>query len=141
VEGVPGRGGWYRCAGIAFRLPTAGDQAAVQGRPDALPRLVQLCIEAPDPPARPRARIERAMAALAPEVSRSLLGACPECGETVEAQLHVTALVAGELTREAATLEEDVDLIARAYHWGEADILQLPSRRRRAYARRIRLAA
>ena len=141
VDAVPGRAGWYRCGGVTFRLPTAGDQAAVEGRPDALRRLLERCIETPVPAARRRARVERAMAALAPEVSRPLVGACPECGESVEAPFHVTALVVGELTREAANLHDEVDLIARAYHWPESDILQLPRQRRRAYARRIREAA
>ena len=141
VARLPGRPGWYSCGGSAFRPPTAGDQAAVEGWPDALRRLVERCIDPPHPPARLRARIERAMAALAPEVSRPLVGACPECGETVEAALHVTSLVVSELAREAATLHEEVDLIARAYHWREAEILQLPRQRRRAYARHIREAA
>src|SRR3954471_8869427 len=101
VERLPGRAGWFTCAGVAFRLPTAGDQAAVEGLPDAMRRLVERCIDAPSPPARLRARIERAMAALAPEVSRPLAGSCPECGETVEAPLHVTRLVVSEFTREA----------------------------------------
>jgi hypothetical protein len=141
VERLPGRAGWFACAGIAFRLPTAGDQAAVAGRPDAVRRLVERCIDTPNPTARLRARIERAMEAMAPEVSRPLAGTCPECGETVEAPLHVTRLVVSEFTREAASLYEEVDLIARAYHWPESEILQLPRQRRRAYARHIRLAA
>ena len=81
------------------------------------------------------------MAAIAPEVSRSLTGSCPECGEAVEAPLHISRLVASELTREAAGLYDEVDLIARAYHWREADILNMPRQRRRAYADRIRRAA
>lgn len=141
VEKTPGRPGWFTCEGVAFRLPTAGDQVAVEGRPDAPRRLAELCIEAANPPARLRGRIERAMAALAPEVSRPLVGACPECGKLVEAGLHITRLVVSELTREAASLYDEVDLIARAYHWREAEILQLPRRRRRAYADRIRQAA
>jgi hypothetical protein len=138
VEPAPDRPGWFTCEGIAFRLPTAGDQVAVADRPDALPRLVERCIDEDDLPTRARRRIERAMAAMAPEVSRPLAGSCPECGETVEAPLHVTRLVVSELTREAATLYDEVDLIAQAYHWPEADILGLPRQRRRAYADRIR---
>ena len=81
------------------------------------------------------------MAAMAPEVSRPIAGRCPACGATVEAPLHVTRLVVGELTRESANLHDDVHLIARAYHWREAEILKLPRRRRQAYAERIRQAA
>ena len=141
VKPVPDRLGWFVCDGVTFRLPTAGDQAAVIGRPDAVQRLVELCIDADDLPPKLRNRIERAMAAMAPEVSRSLTGMCPECGDEVEAPLHVTRLVANELMREAAGLYDEVDLIARTYHWREADILELPRQRRRAYVDRIRRAA
>jgi hypothetical protein len=116
-------------------------RSACPPQTDALRRLVERCIDAPNPPARLRGRIERAMAALAPEVSRELAGSCPECGETVEAMLHVTRLVVAEFLREAANLYDEVDLIARAYHWREAEILRLPRQRRRAYADRIRQAA
>jgi hypothetical protein len=138
---APDRPGWYTCEGVAFRLPTAADQAAVEGQPDAARRLAERCIDPPRPPARLLRRIERAMEALAPEVSRPLSGLCPECGAEVEAALHVPRLVVGEFTREAARLYDEVDLIARAYHWHEAEILALPQPRRRAYADRIRQAA
>lgn len=141
VADLPGRPGWFVCEGIAFRLPTAGDQAAVAEYPDAARRLGDRCIEAAKPRARVRARIERMMAALAPEVSRPLSGRCPSCAEQVAAPLHVTRLVVGELSREAASLHDEIDLIARAYHWPEAEILRLPRRRRQAYADRIRKAA
>lgn len=140
VDPVPGISGWFRCAGVKFRLPTAGDQAAVEGDPNALERLLERCVAPPLPPARLRKRIERAMEAMAPEVSRPLVGTCPGCGETVSAALHVARLVVSEFVRDAASLHDDVDLIARAYHWPEAEILQLPRRRRRAYAERIRQA-
>ena len=141
VSDVPGRSGWFTCEGVQFRLPTSGDQAAVADRPDAARRLGERCIDAARPPARLRARIERMMAALAPEVSRPMSGQCPSCGALVSAPLHVTRLVVGELSREAASLHDEVDLIARAYHWPEAEILRLPRLRRQAYADRIRQAA
>jgi hypothetical protein len=141
VEAAPDRPGWFVYEGVAFRLPTAGDQAAVAGHADAVQRLIERCIDRRDVSARMRSRIERAMAAMAPEVSRPLIGSCPECGKKVEAPLHVTWLVANELTREAARLYDEVDLIARTYHWQEADILELPRHRRRAYLARIREAA
>ncbi|HEY4030707.1 MAG TPA: hypothetical protein VGM25_10210 [Caulobacteraceae bacterium] len=134
------RAGWFRLDGICFRLPTARDQAAVAGRADAVKALEARCFDAPRPLARDRARAERAMAVMAPEVSRPIAGQCPECGSGVEAPLHVSRLVVGEMVRDAAALPEEVDLIAQAYHWPEADILALPRARRRAYAERIRNA-
>ena len=141
VADAPGRPGWHTCQGVAFRLPTASDQAAVAGVADPTRALAERCIDPPRPAAHVRARIERAMAAMGPEVSRPLAGRCPACGAAVEAPLHVARLVIGELTRESANLHEEVHLIARAYHWREAEILKLPRRRRQAYAERIRQAA
>jgi hypothetical protein len=134
----PDRPGWYRLGESRFRLPTAADQAAVAELPDAARALADRCLDPARPPARERVRIERAMAAMAPEVSRPIAGECPECGQPVEAPLHVTRLVIAEIVRDAAGLHEEVDLIAQAYHWPEADILALPRARRRAYAERIR---
>jgi hypothetical protein len=141
VHDAPGRLGWYVSRGVTFRLPTAGDQAAVAGAADAERRLAERCIAPPLPAARARRGIERVMAAMAPEVSRPLAGACPACAAAVEAPLDVARLVVAELTRESASLHDEVDLIARAYHWPEADILGLPRGRRQAYAERIRRAA
>ncbi len=136
----PDRPGWFQLGDIRFRLPTARDQAAVAGRADAVKALEARCFDPPKAPARAKARAERAMAAMAPEVSRPVAGQCPECGAAVEAPLHLTRLVIGEMIRDAAALPEEVDLIAQAYHWPEADILALPRARRRAYAERIRNA-
>ena len=141
VSDAPGRPGWHTCQGVAFRLPTARDQAAVAEFADPTKALTERCFDPPRPPARVRARIERAMAAMAPEVSRPLAGRCPACDAAVEAPVHVARLVIGELTRQSANLYDEVHLIAAAYHWREAEILQLPRRRRQAYAERIRQAA
>ena len=141
VSPAEGRPGWFVCEGAAFRLPTAGDQAEAAGRADGARLLVRRCFDDPPPPARLRGRIERAMAAMAPEVSRPLAGRCPDCAAVVQAPLHVARLVVGELARAAGALHDEVDLIARAYHWPEAEILRLPRVRRQAYADRIRQAA
>ena len=132
------RPGWFRLGETRFRLPTAGDQAAVAERADAVKALIARCFDPPKPPPKDRMRIERAMAAMAPEISRPITGQCPECGRAVEAPLHVTRLVIAEIIRDAAGLHDEVDLIAQAYHWPEADILALPRVRRRSYAERIR---
>lgn len=133
-----GRSGWLELQGAGFRLPTVGDQAEVEGRPDAAGLLAARCLEPPSPPRPLRARIERAMAAMAPEVSRPIAGRCQACGGTVRALFHAPSFVLAELRRAAAGVLEEVHLIASAYHWAEAVILALPSPRRRAYAERIR---
>ncbi len=77
------------------------------------------------------------MAAMAPEVSRPLLGACPECSAVVPAFFHVPTFVVAELRRATATVYDEVHLIASTYHWSEARILAMPRQRRQQYAERI----
>ncbi len=144
VAGVvpdPARTGWFLLSGAGFRLPTAGDQAAVATVANPARYLEERCL---DPMARHpplRGRVLRAMAAMAPEVSRPIAGSCPDCAAAVQAPLHVTRVVVSELRRAAGAVHDDVDLIARSYHWPEAAILALPQDRRRAYAERIRRSA
>ena len=134
------RPGWFRLDAAAFRLPTIGDQAEVARLAHPARRLAERCLDETARHAPHRARVERAMAAMAPEVSRPIAGTCPSCDATVEAPLHVTRVVMAELRRAAGAVHDEVDLIARAYHWPEAAILALPQDRRRAYAERIRRA-
>jgi hypothetical protein len=143
VAGVardPARPGWFRLDGAGFRLPSAGDQAAVAQQADPALALAARCLDEAARRRPLRARVERAMAAMAPEVSRPIAGWCPSCEAAVEAPLHVARIVVGELRRAAGAVHDEVDLIARAYHWPEAAILALPQDRRRAYAERIRRA-
>ena len=78
------------------------------------------------------------MAAMAPEISRPVVGRCPACGATVRAGLHLSSLVMAELRRAAEGLHEDVHVLASTYHWHEEAILALPRRRRQDYAMRAR---
>jgi hypothetical protein len=132
------RPGWWRTGDIAFRLPSAEDQIAAQASPDGAALLAGRCLDPPAAPASLRARAERAMAAMAPEVSGPIGGQCPGCGAPLSALFHAPSFVMGELRRAVGLLTEEVDLIACAYHWSEAAILALPRARRQAYAERIR---
>jgi hypothetical protein len=134
------RPGWFRLEDteVVFRLPTVGDQAAVAGSARAGRDLEELCIKPPGLLARLRARVERAMEQLAPEVSRPIAGQCPHCGQGLSALLYVPVLVLDELRRAAVGIYEEVHLIASAYHWSEDSILALPRARRWGYAERVR---
>jgi hypothetical protein len=143
VPGVaddPGRPGWRRLGEASFRLPSVADQiaATASARPEL--RMAELCLDATARRAPHRARVERAMARLAPLISRVFPGLCPSCGAAVEIAFAVARVVMVEMRRAAAAAHDEIDLIARAYHWPEADILALPQPRRRAYAERIRSA-
>jgi hypothetical protein len=144
VPGVtrdPNRAGWFRLDGAGFRLPTAGDQVAVASVANPARHLEERCLDATARRPPLHGRVLRAMAAMAPEVSRPIAGVCPACDAAVQAPLHVARVVVAELRRMAGAVHDDVDLIARAYHWTEATILALPQDRRRAYAERIRRSA
>jgi len=58
---------------------------------------------------------------------------CPACEHGWQGVFDACAVVWSELRTEATQLTYDVDAIARAYHWSEADILALPAVRRRRY--------
>jgi len=132
------RTGWWHLGEAGFRLPVAGDLAAVALAADPAGALAGRCLDeiARRPPHR--ARVERAMAVMAPTLSRPVAGSCPACSAEVRAGFSVARVVVAELKRAAGAVHDEVDLIAHAYHWSEATILALPQERRRAYAERIR---
>lgn len=140
VSDDPARPGWFRIAEAGFRLPTARDQVDAAAYPHPEHRLAELCLDDTARRARLRAKVERAMEAMAPLLSREIAGSCPTCDAPVRAFLCVPEIVVRELKRAAATIYEEIDLIARAYHWPELVILALPAGRTRAYAELIRRA-
>lgn len=143
VRGVarhPELEGWFTLDGGKFRLPTAGDQIAVAERARPAQALAQSCLDDIARGRRLRPRIERAMERMAPEISTTIQGLCPACGIQLEAYFPVARTVLAELRRSAAGLHDDIDLIARAYHWPQTEILALPHDRRKAYVSRIRHA-
>ena len=58
---------------------------------------------------------------------------CPACAHDWQGVFDAGSVVWSELRADATQLSYDVDAIARAYHWSEADILALPAVRRRRY--------
>ncbi len=128
--------GWYCLAGTAarFRLPTAGDQAEVAGRPDAEAELRRRCLRPAGLPRRLARRAEAAMEVLAPSLSSELSARCPECGADVEVAFDAQLFTLEELRQQSAFVYEEVSLLAQAHHWAEADILALPRPRRQRYA-------
>jgi hypothetical protein len=139
--------GWFAVtggnddAGLRFRLPVVDDQLKAMGHPDGAALLAQQCIHADRLDARARTRVERAMEAMAPPVSRPITGDCPDCGESLTMMLHVPRLVADEMRQSATGVHEEIHEIAAAYHWEEAAILAIPQSRRHAYVAAIRRQA
>jgi hypothetical protein len=127
--------GWFALAGASaeFRLPTVSDQIAVSHEKDAVEALAARCLR----PARSSARLERAMAALAPLLSDRVQGQCPYCKESLIFYFDVPSFVMRELRLRAGGIYDEVHLLAKHYHWTEAHILGLPRARRRRYAERL----
>ena len=149
ADTVSGEPGWFRLAGTAqngvdpadaaestvtFRLPTVGDLLAVAAEAGAEQMLKERCIRPNRVPARRRRAVEAAMEAIAPSMSQVLRGRCPECSLEVTAAFNPRQYCLSELRDHAAFLYEEVDVLARGYHWPESLILALPWARRKSYA-------
>lgn len=133
------RSGWFQLpgSGIEFRLPNGRDilEADLQ-KPEA--EFIRRCVNPPTVSARERRRVERAMEAMAPLLSRTLMGKCPECHAALEIHFDAQVFVLRELRNMAAGIYQDVHLLARHYRWAEERILALPRARRIRYAEMIR---
>jgi hypothetical protein len=128
------------------RLPTGADQRWLVAESGAHPqpvvyRLLErlLCADGDDedgavPTDDDLLRcVDDALDAMAPYVISQLAAPCVECG----AVNAVPVDSYGVLDAGAQALLDDVHAVAGHYHWSEADILRLPSHRRRAYAERV----
>lgn len=80
------------------------------------------------------ARIAAALEAACPDVADEVVTTCPACNGKTTARLDPLSFAFP--TTDA--LLRDAHLIAATYHWSEDAILDLPSRRRSAYAALIR---
>ena len=58
---------------------------------------------------------------------------CPAVATQFVADLDVASFVWAEVRARAQRLLRDVDVLARAYGWTEAEVLELGDRRREAY--------
>jgi hypothetical protein len=142
--------GWFRVkdsrapasrsgAGAVFRLPTAADLRDVATRGDAAAELTRRCIRSELESARLRRAAEAAMEAIAPNLSQDVEGRCPDCAAKIDIHFDPRHYCLRELRDRAKFVYQDVDAIARRYHWSEADILALPHLRRMRYADAARL--
>jgi hypothetical protein len=77
--------------------------------------------------------VEAALADQDPATDLRVGGACTSCGAGFSAEIDLEALLLGRLARLQQDLLLDVHLLARSYHWSEAQILALPAWRRAYY--------
>jgi hypothetical protein len=135
--------GWFGLDGtdVSFRLPRVSDLVELAGREDAEAELARRCVRPARVSARRLRRVEAAMEALAPSLSRELEALCPACGHELLVELDVQLYCTAELQLLAHSVFEDVHAIAASFHWPESEILALPRERRMRYAELARSAA
>ncbi len=132
-----------------WRVPTAGDLAEVAGRTDAATALLARCCEVTGPggegaalaPADLVERIEAALADADPLAELTVGLECPECGALFDADVDPIAFVWREVESRARRVLREVDALARAYGWTEAEVLALSEQRRAAYLEIVREGA
>jgi hypothetical protein len=134
---------------IEARVPTGEDQERIGERSEeeAIRQLLQNCIrfvngEPPDAAFVDNLCeadieiIDEALDDVSPAVCDQLLVICPECGREQNANLdHYSQTGLNE-----HFLFDEIHTLASHYHWSEADILDLPQRRRRRYLNLINLS-
>jgi hypothetical protein len=124
---------------VRFRLPTRDDLAAVATRRSLTAvgeALLEACVVDPPPQelsAAARRAVTERMAELDPLAVVELALDCPACGAASRAVFDIGAFVCAELETAARTTLEEVHVLASAYGWREADVLDLSPARRRLY--------
>lgn len=142
------REGALKAAGIQveFRLPDSRDLLEVVGVADVeagRKTLVGRCvisasrdgasIAAAELPSAVVTEMAHSMASVQPAADVVLNLSCPACGHHWETLLDITAFIWAEITATAKRLLRTVHTLARAYGWGEDEILQLSEQRRADY--------
>jgi hypothetical protein len=131
---------------MRFRLPNSHDLAMVATCEDpeaARDLLARRCvlevsrddatISSDDLTAEMIARLTDRMAECAPQAEALMDFNCPACGHCWQGLFDIVMFFWTELAAQAKRLLREVDALARAYGWREAEILALSPRRRQAY--------
>ncbi|EIL98807.1 hypothetical protein RHOFW104T7_13795 [Rhodanobacter thiooxydans] len=131
---------------VQFRLPDSRDLLALENCADAGAAhalLLERCVldaRSGDEPHAPRslphelqAELAQAMAQADPQADLQLAFRCPDCGHEWQPLFDVARFLWQELHAWALHMLREVDTLAQAYHWTEADILAMSPRRRQAY--------
>jgi hypothetical protein len=128
---------------VRFRLPDSRDLAAVVVAGDGQAELAARClvhatrdgrgVTVAEVPVEAWDLLQRRMSELDPQAELRLELACPACGHRWLTLFDIAGFFWAELATLARRLMREVDVLARAYGWSEAEILRLGPARRRAY--------
>jgi hypothetical protein len=80
-----------------------------------------------------RAAIAAALSVLDPAAEILLDLSCPACGNSWQALFDINQVLWLEIRARARRLLQEVDALARVYHWGETEILGMSAARRGLY--------
>lgn len=125
--------GWWRMGEVRFRPPTLGDAVDALESSDPAKFLMGRCVEG-----RSSAKVEAELERIAPGMDSDLASVCPDCGASIQLAFEPRSFVLREMREQAAFLDDDVHLLASAYHWSLEEILALSRRRRIQFAERVR---
>ncbi|MCW3846505.1 hypothetical protein OF829_04590 [Sphingomonas sp. LB-2] len=125
-------------SGIRLRAATSRDLALALASPEPRLALAQACVVAGAPRKRGwsealLAEAAAALQALDPQADIRLRLTCTECAAPWSAPLFVEPFLWREMAGWARARFDEVDRLARAYGWREADVLALSPQRRRTY--------
>lgn len=122
-----GAGGGLRAPvyGDLLRLPEDGEEAVAE--------LLRRCTVGS--PSRPP--VVEDLEHVDDTLAGPLVGACVECGEPVEVALDAEPVVLAGLHAQLGRIDEEIHLLARAYHWDLETIERLPDERRTRLARLV----
>ena len=84
-------------------------------------------------PAETVEALSRAMIEAEPEAEIILRLTCPACGHEWDLLFDIAEFFWREISAQAQRLLREIDTLARAYGWTEAEILNLPAQRRQTY--------
>jgi hypothetical protein len=88
-------------------------------------------------PEATQAVIAAELLAIDPRAETVLDLGCPECGNACRRVFDITAFLWTEIRARARRLLQEVDALARAYGWSEADILGMSEARRALYVQMV----
>lgn len=125
----PDPGPLHDVGGMRLRVPTAADVGAALASPDFARALAARCGAESGALEAFAAAVER----LDPNAECRIALACPACGaEADDVLLDGMELLAARLAEDGGIFRQ-VDRLARAYGWTEADVVALPRERRLLY--------
>jgi hypothetical protein len=125
---------------LTLRAPDSRDLAAIATSlsvDDARALLLERCVKGDVEVARlsetDRIALAEAIGAADPHAEKLLALSCPSCGHQWQILFDIVSYLWNEIATEARRVLREVDVLARAYGWSEAEILNLSVARRHLY--------